>query len=349
MQVRAFTRIDQPGGVWPGASASAAAFAAPGAVPPAPDQLRLSPQRAAIAKLQKQVADDLELQNPKNPARLLIQPHYETIFKAHPHPKGTVVFMHGYTAGPWQYNALADKMFKAGYNVYAPRLPGHGYMTRDGKPTAELCIKSSDSQGYDSYIDAVMADVKALGGPIHVVGLSGGGNVALRMAEKYPQDVKDVVALAPFLGPNGIKGAALKAAFWLDKLSFGLLGKVLEFIPQGKNKPMDPNRLTPHTVGNLSDGLAMQRVGHDLKRIPVPVQYITTAGDNMSGTTPVGELFERSGGKAKNGWLHFPPAAKVPHAMVSPLQNKDAAAVAQIDAAVLNLIDKGQFANNLPA
>lgn len=156
-------------------------------------------------------------------------------------------------------------------------------------------------------------------------------------------------AMAPFLGPNGFKGAALKAAFWLDKLSFGLLGKLLELIPQGKNKPMAPSRATPHTVGNLSEGMAMQRVGHDLKRIDVPVQFITTAGDDMSGTTPVGELFQRSGGKAKNGWLHFPAAAKVPHAMVSPLQNKDAVVVSQIDRAVLELIEKGQFSNKLPA
>lgn len=45
----------------------------------------------------------------------------------HPQPTGRVcLFFHGFTAGPYQFEPLGERLHRAGYNVLAPLLPGHG-------------------------------------------------------------------------------------------------------------------------------------------------------------------------------------------------------------------------------
>jgi hypothetical protein len=58
---------------------------------------------------------------------LPLQKGSESRILAHPTPppKGTIVMLHGFSAGTWQFEDLANRFFKAGYNVYIPRMPGH--------------------------------------------------------------------------------------------------------------------------------------------------------------------------------------------------------------------------------
>lgn len=58
---------------------------------------------------------------------------------------------------------------------------------------------------WESFIDKTFDQGAGLLAPVYAVGLSGGGNVALRMAEKHPE-VQGVVAMAPFVGGNPVKG-----------------------------------------------------------------------------------------------------------------------------------------------
>lgn len=37
-----------------------------------------------------------------------------------------MIFFHGLTRCPAQADELADRLFAMGYNIYIPRLPGHG-------------------------------------------------------------------------------------------------------------------------------------------------------------------------------------------------------------------------------
>ena len=41
-----------------------------------------------------------------------------------------IAFYHGFTNCPQQFIALGQRFFDAGYNVYVPRLPGHGMRIR---------------------------------------------------------------------------------------------------------------------------------------------------------------------------------------------------------------------------
>ncbi|MBM3268798.1 MAG: alpha/beta fold hydrolase [Candidatus Sericytochromatia bacterium] len=300
--------------------------------------------RQGIMRLLGRVEADKALQGAADSAGLRLRKNYGAFFlpfrggKA----KGTVVMFHGYTAGPWQYGEMAARFNKAGYHVYAPRLPGHGFMNdATGRATGERVLKMGQERVYEQFVKDVYADASSLGAPVFALGLSGGGNAALKMAELTP--VKRVVAMAPFLGSNFPMRLVASTLDLLDRLTFGLFGRLLNRIPKGRNKLASLDIAHPHTQGSIGQVLAMRRVGTSVRKLEAPVQFITTAGDVLSATGPVGRLFKRSGGAGSgNGWFHFGADAKVPHAMVSRSQNKAPGAVDKIEQIALDFISRGK-------
>jgi esterase/lipase len=305
--------------------------------------------KQAVDRLQKRMESERAQELPSAEAKFRLQAHDESIFKAQPYgkAKGTVVMFHGYTAGPWQYQELSDKLYKEGYNVWAPLLPGHGVYKAGGAITNEKFIHAADRQRYDVYVDARYREAAALGAPVYTLGLSGGSNVALRTAERHPE-VKGVFAMAPFLGPNHPGSYLFSTLAFLDKITFGLFGRFMDLIPEARNGMADMNSVTPHNETTFGEALAIEQLGANIKDIKAPVQFITTANDGCSGTEKVGPLFERIGGASKNGWFHFSADRGVPHPMVSRLQDKAPGAVDQIDQMVLDFV-AGQRTMRRPA
>jgi len=98
----------------------------------------------------------------------------------------TVVLLHGLGSSssdwPEQHAALADR-----YGVVAVDLPGHGRSELAPGVTIEHMAKS---------VDALLAHVD--GAPVHLVGLSLGACVALRMAIAAPERVRSLTLVNPF-------------------------------------------------------------------------------------------------------------------------------------------------------
>lgn len=328
------------------AAAPQARAAAAKPVTNAPDLLRF---REAVAAIERSLGREKALKAGTDPSGLRLQPNYESIFMPQPtgQAKGTVVLYHGFTAGPWQYKELAEQFHKAGYHVYAPRIVGHGLMTADGKVTSQEVPRAHQRQQYETYIDERFAEAAALGAPVYMVGLSGGGNLALRTAEKHPE-VKRVVALAPYVGPGNAVRYGTWLLSWANKLTFGLVSRVLNWVPYGKNDLPDPANLMPHTKGTFGQAWSIRSIGYNLKSIPAQVQFMTTHGDFLSGDKPVQKLIERSGGDEKNGWYHFKAEEKVPHAMVSRDQNHAPGTVDTINRVTFDFIEKGTQADRWP-
>ncbi len=296
-----------------------------------------------VAQLQGRIQADRQLQQVPDANGLKLRPGMESVFlpQKTPTDKGTVVMFHGYTAGPWQYTEMAQRFYQAGYNVYIPRLPGHGMETADGTPTGAEIPKSYQGQQYDTFVDQAFADASALGGPVCAVGLSGGADLALDMASRHPQ-VKSVAAMSPYLGGNGPEGWIFDIMPVLNKLTFGLAGRILDLIPEGKNirVPGDP---TPHTEGSLGQALAMLEVGRKLTKIPCPVQYLSTPGDTLSGSTHIAPLIQNSGGLARDGWFTFSSKLHVPHAMLSPEEDKVPGAAQRVSDIVFSFINASKL------
>lgn len=303
----------------------------------------------AVVRLQNRVTQDLQLQDTSQPRDLYLRENMEPILLTQPRPtdKGSVIMLHGYTAGPWQYQEPAEDFHAQGYNVYVPRIPGHGLMKADGTPTGEKMLGFDQQQEYLDFVDQVFEEVNALGGPVHVIGLSGGGSLALAMAERHPQ-IKGVVSMAPYIGPNQAIKPVSGAIQFLHEHTPLKMGHLLSTTDYNENIKVQADFPLPHTQGTYENAVAMLNVGANVDDVEVPVQFFTTEDDILSGEAPVEALIERSGGLSQHGWYHFEEEDKVPHAMASPVQNTEPGRSEQLWDMIFKSIDSGELHTRRP-
>ncbi|MBI3889689.1 alpha/beta fold hydrolase [Candidatus Saccharibacteria bacterium] len=133
---------------------------------------------------------------------------------------------HGVTACPDQFDGLAKTFFDAGYNVYAPLTPQHGFADKKthGKVTADELV---------DYVNQSVTIGTGLGSEVGVVGLSGGGMLAT-WASEYRPEVKRALALSPFYEP-----ASAQAPKW--QLPFLSVMYGYHILPDNFIVPADPN------------------------------------------------------------------------------------------------------------
>lgn len=105
-----------------------------------------------------------------------------------------IVFYHGYTNCPRQYEELAKRFFDAGYNVYVPRVPHHGikdlYTQEISRLTIEELIEVCDHS-----VDLA----HGLGEKVVVCGLSMGGVMAAWCAQMRA-DIDRCMVIVPSFG-----------------------------------------------------------------------------------------------------------------------------------------------------
>lgn len=91
-------------------------------------------------------------------------------------PNGGVLLLHGMSDSPYRRRALGESLNRAGYQVLGLRLPGHG--------TALSGLTSVTWQDMAASVRLAMAHlVNVLGEkPIHIIGYSNGGPLALDYA-----------------------------------------------------------------------------------------------------------------------------------------------------------------------
>ncbi|MBO9587050.1 alpha/beta fold hydrolase [Devosia sp.] len=153
-------------------------------------------QALASFEATRQREDQIPI-NPRCASKLLVQEN-----RAAP----TVIFLHGLTNCPAQADELAPKLFALGYNVYVPRLPGHGELDR--MTTALATVGAED---YVAATEEAIAIGRGLGGEVIVSGLSAGG-VLSAWSGQQRADVDQAIAMAPFFGPRQVPAWANRAA-----------------------------------------------------------------------------------------------------------------------------------------
>jgi carboxylesterase len=109
-----------------------------------------------------------------------------------------VVLLHGLTASPLAWNAIAGALNAAGATVIVLRLPLHGHADRLTTALEGLSVDLLT----DDLRDVLLA-VAGLGKEVVVGGHSLGGTLAIHAAATSPH-VGRIVAVAPFLGVAGI-------------------------------------------------------------------------------------------------------------------------------------------------
>ncbi len=122
-------------------------------------------------------------------------------FFFHPTPtKRVCLFLHGFTAGPYQFAPMADTFFKAGYNVLIPLLPGHGqagnWSSHNPPPLP------TDPTVYQQFALHWLTQAQALGEEVIVGGLSAGGTLTAWLALERPQAIYRALLFAAYLGSS---------------------------------------------------------------------------------------------------------------------------------------------------
>jgi len=117
-----------------------------------------------------------------------------------------VVFFHGLTSCPAQGEELARAVFELGYNVYLPRMFGHGEADPDTLALAGLTAEHLVDLANESTDLA-----QGLGDKVIVAGLSAGGTIAAWIAQNRT-DVDHAIPVSPFLGPYIIPPWATRGA-----------------------------------------------------------------------------------------------------------------------------------------
>ena len=105
----------------------------------------------------------------------------------------TFVLIHGAHHGSWCWKMVTPLLEKAGYNVIAPDLPGHGENKK--KAIEEITL--------NDYLDCIFEVLDRQPEPVILVGHSMGGLVISQVAEYRPNKIKKLVYLCAVLLKNG--------------------------------------------------------------------------------------------------------------------------------------------------
>jgi pimeloyl-ACP methyl ester carboxylesterase len=127
-----------------------------------------------------------------------------------------IVFFHGLSNCPAQFDPLSQEFFDQGYNVLIARFPAHVDISRSPRymtPTAEA---------FRPMADVAIDLAHGLGDRVYVLGLSAGGGVAAWIAQNRI-DVERVVLVAPFFGlvglPSGLNQWVINLATRLPNIA----------------------------------------------------------------------------------------------------------------------------------
>ncbi len=122
----------------------------------------------------------------------------------------SALLIHGLTGTPYEMRYLGERLAAAGVSVRGVRLAGHA-----GTPE-ELA-----ASGYDNWYESVVngfEQLRRLGDPNVVIGLSAGAVLAARLALDQREEVSGVAMLSPALFLNRGNSIVLSVARLLARL-----------------------------------------------------------------------------------------------------------------------------------
>lgn len=98
---------------------------------------------------------------------------------------------HGFTGSPHSMRPWAEYLAEAGLSVEMPLLPGHGTVWQD--------MNRTTSDDWYAEAERALFDLAERCDEVHVMGLSMGGALSLRLAQEHPDLVTSVVLVNPSL------------------------------------------------------------------------------------------------------------------------------------------------------
>ena len=100
-----------------------------------------------------------------------------------------VLLLHGFTGSPKSMKPWGERMAAEGHTVRVPRLPGHGTRWQD--------MNLTRWEDWYAEADRAFLELQAASDVVFVFGLSMGGSLTLRLAERHGDAIRGIVLVNP--------------------------------------------------------------------------------------------------------------------------------------------------------
>jgi len=230
------------------------------------------------------------------------------------HPEFTskvFLFLHGFTAGPYQFEPLGRAFFNKGYNVLIPLQPGHGRSgnwSRQNPPPLP-----TDIQTYQQFLLEWLQIAKTLGEQVVIGGLSSGGTLAAWLALEHPLEIDRTLLFAPFFGSR--------------YSLFDALIKILPIYFEWFNKD------APGNFGYKGFRLKALRIflqlGEEVLEkaqscVSAPVLMVCSEADTAVSRSKHQEFFRRVVKQQPKSWYYcFDDSLHIEHRMMTKMEDND--------------------------
>jgi len=203
-----------------------------------------------------------------------------------------VLLIHGYMAAPEEMRLLAEKLFKAGYDVYGVRLRGHGSSPEDLAGRRWEDWYESVNRGYV----AIKNSTKEFA----IAGFSTGAGLALLQAARKPDKFKAVIPISAPLRLQDIRAHLSGAVVFFNSIldKFKMKKQMIEYVA---NNPENPHiNYTRNPIkGTYELDQLMGVVEKELKNIKAPALIIQGSHDPVVNPASADEVFEKIGSEKK--------------------------------------------------
>lgn len=184
-----------------------------------------------------------------------------------------IIALHGFSSAPMEVNEMATYLNKKGFNVYAPRLRGHG-------TTPEDLQNRSWNEWYESLSRAIVIGT-LLYDEVYIAGFSTGGLLALLSCKKKHSKLKGIICINAALKLNDVRVKTVIPAieFWNELVeSVDADRYKKEFLPNQAEYP--EINYDKHYIKSINqlNGL-MKKTSKYLKHITLPTLIIQSSGD----------------------------------------------------------------------
>lgn len=203
-----------------------------------------------------------------------------------------IILVHGYMAAPEEIRPLADYLWRKGYNVYGPRLRGHG--------TAPEDLASRNWEKWYDSVGRAYIIMKNCMKSIAIGGFSTGAGIALLQAANKPGRFRGVISInAPLKLQNITSRLSSAVVMWNNFLSRMRIRKgKMDFVT---NEPENPhiNYFRNPVAGVNELGRLMKVVEERLPLVRDPALIMQGSDDPVVNPVSGLEIFDRLGTERK--------------------------------------------------
>ena len=192
-----------------------------------------------------------------------------------------VLVQHGFTGSPYAMRPWGEHLAAHGFRVVVPRLPGHGTSWRE--------LNVTGWQDWYACAERALLDLTdAAGRPAGIAGLSMGGALALRLAQRHPDRVTGLDLVNPVINITDPRIRFLRVIRLLTPSLPGIAGDIAK--PGVTEGGYDRNPL--HALWSQSH--LWRAVRDDLGSVTVPLLVHHSLADHVADDSSVRLITERT-------------------------------------------------------